>query len=260
MKLFKKLVGRFKITRFGSLFFYREIVLSNGIKLKADITDAFYLKKERDSFDISVIEKIVRPGDNCIDVGANIGLYSIVMARCGYDIGRVYAFEPVKSTFNILKKNIALNDFINILPINKGVGDSKGTKEINITAQSELSSIGNNGRGTIIKKQEIDICSLDEYLTDGIDIRFLKIDVEGFEKQVLYGARNLIEDSKNLVIMLELNEKNLAVLGSSAKEVITFLNGFGYRGYAMNRQKRILEPITEDIQSINYIFSKNEII
>lgn len=127
------------------------------------------------------------PKDACIcDIGANIGnhtLYWYTVRKAK----KIYAFEPVKKTFDILKRNIEINDCGGVLPYNIGLSDEDGSAEI-------MTFRADNLGATHIKKDKdglMRLRTLDSYkIPEKID--FIKIDVEGFEHYVLKGAKETI--------------------------------------------------------------------
>ena len=144
-----------------------------------------------------------------IDVGANIGKYSIMIGRKSDSI-KVISIEASKETFEILKKNIELNNLHNIIPFNIAASDRKGVSDFYLDG---------NGFGTAsslfeIKKQSKKI----RVKTDTLDnvvknlkikkIRLIKMDVEGAEAKVLKGGIKLIERDKPRIIFEALNKKS----------------------------------------------------
>lgn len=264
MKNLKSLFKLFIYKTIGPKIFYRTVNLPDGLKMKVDITDKLgskwiYKKEAPDAFELKLVKKLVHSGDVCIDVGANIGLYTLTMSCSTGETGKVFAFEPSFKTFEILSNNVALNSLRNIVLCRQGISDKVGKSEFFVTIQSGLAGLGNTGRGTVVKKEFIETTTIDEYAKQNniSKIDFLKIDVEGFEGRVLQGAENLLKSQNDLIIMVELDVKNFAAFGFSVTETISFLNNLGYRGWVIDRSGMSLAPIdNKDPIGVNFLFAK----
>jgi FkbM family methyltransferase len=163
------------------------------------------------------LDENLKNGDVFIDVGANIGLLSIHAAISVGDKGKVLAFEAHPETANILEFNKELNqkDNIQIYPI--ALGSEKG--KAMIFNDSEL----NRGGASMVRGQskigvEVDVERLDDMLDTSIIPKIIKIDVEGFEMNVLKGAVRTIQETKP-ILLIEASEKE-----EINQQIITFLN------------------------------------
>lgn len=204
----------------------------NGINYELDMSQHldhsifFGLEEESKNY----IFKTVKSNFNCLDIGANIGEVSLNLAKiCAQ--GKVYSFEPTKNTFEKLNKNIQLNSFNNITAFNFGIGRNEA--EFPIYQFQE----GNDGANRIIMNAEsnqnnileiIKIKSLDQISHEFPKIDLIKIDVEGFENEVIEGALNYIDQHRPILI-IELIDKNLKVNGSSAIELVNKLRKLNYQ-------------------------------
>ncbi len=161
--------------------------------------------------------------DAFIDCGANVGYFS-VLASSLIKQGKIFAFEPVKSTFKILRNNTKKHP--NIIAINKAVGSAPGKTIINL----------NDGGSTIVKikgkeKEEVRITTLDGEFPKGIpNLRVIKIDVEGMEKEVLLGGQELIKRYKPDIIF-EFNYALLYTKNRQYNEVFDLLKKMGYHKF-----------------------------
>ena len=154
-----------------------------------------------------------------IDVGANIGFYSI-LSSSRYD--KIYSFEPNKRNFRVLKRNIDNNKLKNIKILNFGLGESEETLIGNSNTKGELfqtsgfaiSKNNKKGESVLIKKGDNILKLRNTNLT-------IKIDVEGFEPFVLNGLKSTLINNR-CVLQVEIWEKNY-------DEVHNFLKTLGYR-------------------------------
>ncbi|EPS72992.1 hypothetical protein M569_01763, partial [Genlisea aurea] len=130
--------------------------------------------------------------DLILDVGANLGWYAINISKINSDI-KVFAFEPDDDNFRLLNDNITLNNSTNIISINKAVTAGQAGKVVlykypdkNLGRHSLLKTAGLEQKQTLVKTISIDDFILTTNL-NGNNIKLLKIDVEGYEYQVLLG-------------------------------------------------------------------------
>lgn len=155
----------------------------------------------------------IRAGETLIDVGANVGMYSM-MAGVGRG-ATVYSLEPESQNYAVLNQNIASNECTNITAFNIGALDFNGYSVLNMT--------GHKGPGTavhsvqeeldhVLKPKEVNfkqglyVCSLDTFIDElKIKPKHIKIDVDGLEHRVIKGALNTISGKKIQSILIELN-------------------------------------------------------
>lgn len=175
---------------------------------------------------------LIHKGDYVIDVGGNIGAVTLNCAKIVGETGKVYTFEPHKGNFSRLTKNLLLNNFKNIVAINKGLGIKENyatmveVREDNPGMNRIISDNATPSEGV---KSQIEIISLDSYIRENNikEVNMIKIDVEGFEMNVLQGANEtLLKHRPKLFI--ELDDNNLKEQGSSAKALLRFLEKHKY--------------------------------
>ena len=165
----------------------------------------FHIRNEFEPNMVYLSKSLINKTDNVLDIGANIGCTSILFGGLA---NKVVCFEPNPSTFGFLKRNILNSKLKNIEVQNIGLGASAG--------EFEMAFGGNNRSGAFIndyqlapsnhEKAKVRIERLDDVVgkLQLSKIDFMKIDVEGFEKQVLEGAGETIEKNKPVVV-LEMN-------------------------------------------------------
>lgn len=145
------------------------------------------------------------------DVGGNKGDYTL-MLRKSFPDSKITTFEPNPSTYKVLKTNVGDKSKL----INKGVGEKKDELElffdINNTTSVQASSnpeiLKQIAKTTDLTSVKIDVITLDDYVKEN-EIDLLKIDVEGFELEVLNGANTLLKEGKIKIIQFEFNEVNI---------------------------------------------------
>ncbi len=209
--------------------------------------------------EFAIVRQLVSDSDVFVDVGANIGLYTLLASRLVGPHGSVHAFEPLEDAFDLLKRNVRLNKMDNVRLNPAALGESAGEAELYVNQESTLTSLGQTGRGNVLSVKKVPVLTLDEYAAKaGLDtIDFLKIDVEGFEGHVLRGGRAVLERSASLVILCELAEKNYIPLNLSATAVLEWMLAHHYAAWAIEKTGGRLVPlesIRKECNSQNYVF------
>jgi FkbM family methyltransferase len=162
-------------------------------------------------------KEILRPGDLFLDVGANIGSYSIWAAELG---AKVIALEPAPDTFALLEENIALNKYP-ITPIQAAAGAMCGIARFT-SGHDSTNHFARDG------EDEITVLTVDSLIGDQT-LAGMKIDVEGFEIEVLYGCERALSEHRVRLIQLEWNEESLAAVSADRKPIAELLTKYGYR-------------------------------
>ena len=150
------------------------------------------------------------------DIGANIGLTALLMSRLR-TCGRFMAFEPSPSTFGFLEGNLARNDAGNVVPLRLALGRDSGVRgwlqDPTNSSSAHLAHLGESGH------TGVSVVTLDEIVqTHRLIPSFLKIDVEGFEMDVLLGAERTIREH-NPVVFIEINSFTLISYGDQSPKL-----------------------------------------
>lgn len=213
------------------------------------VSIAIYLE-EYEVSEITFIHKMLKPGMVFVDVGANIGLYSVIAAKLVGEKGQVYSFEPASETYNRLQLNISHNKCNNVVPLKMAISEDIGVASMKVVGDgySAWSSLGNTIEGKEVVLQDVQTVSLDsiahEYnLLGNIDL--IKIDVEGWERNVLTGARMVMSESKAPIMMVEFTEENANRNGVSCAELYRFIKECDYELYRYVLESNTLEMLDE---------------
>jgi FkbM family methyltransferase len=174
-----------------------------------------------------ILQQLLRPGMTVLDVGANQGLYTLLVADLVRP-GRVFAFEPQPLLYQQLVANVQVNNLDNVVCNNVAVSNSSGR----LTLQSGAINWGDNRIVTdptpASGQIEINSVSLDENFTER-KVDFLKIDVQGWEAQALLGARRLLEENVDLLVMFELWPYGLLKAGAQPEVLLTIFRDLGFQ-------------------------------
>ncbi|HEX6566761.1 MAG TPA: FkbM family methyltransferase [Chthoniobacterales bacterium] len=176
--------------------------------------------------EIELLKWFVQPDSRIADVGANQGIYTLVLAQLA-SVGHVYAFEPDPTLFASLETNVRRNQVENVTLFNAAAASEPNK----LTLRPGRLHRGNNriisdvsaGAGSI----EVDAITLDQVIPSSkLDV--LKIDVQGFELNVLRGATQLLQQNHALVILFEFWPYGLRKAGTAPEELLDFLRKAGF--------------------------------
>ncbi len=214
----------FSLTRFGER-------LRPPLGLRYTAVTAFLLRDWVEP-ELRELDQLLRPGDVFIDVGANIGLYSLKGARLVGQAGRVLALEPGREAFDHLTDNLLLNAFTWVEPLRLAASDRNGTAVLHhvpLGHDPQAFSLVPNERA--IDGEQVETITLDRLTTikalSRIDL--IKIDVEGAEPMVIAGARDVLARLRP-AILFECNAHlNAGGQGGAAGEAWDLLAECGYR-------------------------------
>lgn len=193
----------------------------------------------------AAIAQLIEPGDTVFDVGAHAGRFSAFVDPLVGDTGRVFAFEPVPESYWMLRENLVLNRCTRVIATQAAVGRATGRATMHLFPR-QFSSWNSLGRPTMktmtgqrlvpIESVQVPCLSLDAFCTEqAIErIDFLKVDVEGFERDVFLGASRLLGQGRIGRICFEISQDPLKGAGLAARDVFETLERFGYGVYAFD--------------------------
>jgi len=186
----------------------------------------FLYKHLSDRDKIGLITRHAKPGMFALDIGANIGFYTILLSRSVGKNGTVYAFEPEENNFNHLKRlTIKLT---NLKLVKAACGEKSGMSYLH---KSEDLNVDHHlyENTEVREKVGVRMVSVDEYLkNERGGIGFVKIDVQGYDCFVLKGMKETLGRSDNAIIIGELWPYGLRQAGSSAEEYLSELSRLGF--------------------------------
>lgn len=222
--------------------------------IQSDIGYSLYLYKKFEQDEIDFVFKKLQQLKSAVifDIGANIGLHSVIWANkvnC-----KIYAFEPSRSTSKLLAENIALHQLennITIFPL--AFSDKKGKADFFQSVDDGYSSLKNTNRKQIINKYEVEVITIDDFINEhGLNkIDFIKIDVEGLEKEVLKGGINSFQKLKPDLFVEIYKGTNS---NKNPEATIGMLVDIGYKAFVF--KNGLLEPyISHSDEFYNYYFT-----
>jgi FkbM family methyltransferase len=176
--------------------------------------------------EISVLRQLLRPGDNVVDIGANIGSHTVALAKAIQPSGRVLAFEPQPKLFQLLASNVTVNGLTNVRLFHAGCGSADEIiriPDINYRANTNYGAIKLNSlrervesdTSTLQHAHEVPVRALDG-LINLPQLRLIKIDVEGMEPDVIRGAEQTIRKFRPILYVEnefpEISERLLEII------------------------------------------------
>ena len=176
--------------------------------------------------------KFVKKDFVCLDIGSNIGYYSVLFASKG---AKVYSFDPVRENYAIQTMTCALNPKLAIELRNCAIGSSSGMISFSVPEQTSLTRINSNSVARGQDARTVELIAIDELYLPKVDV--IKIDVEGAEETVIKGMLDTLQRCKPKLIMIELVEEHLREFGSSIAAVFDLLATQGMSPMVLNDGK-----------------------
>lgn len=223
-----------------------EFNLRNDIKINL-YQDSILSRLIYDGFEkeeTDYVSSVLNEGDVFVDIGANVGLFSLIASRIVGHKGSVVCFEPSPITFTRLVENVKLNDLKNIDLRNIGLSDISNelTFYVSENGYDAWNSFAPSQDDKLESSIRVPVSTLDFELKD-IDkskIKLVKIDVEGWEKFVLYGGKDFLV-KYSPIVMVEFTEENTFNAGYPVHEIYDLMQVFGYVWYTIKKGELIEE-------------------
>lgn len=225
-----------------------DFAVVQGHKMFLDSKDSLGLSINGiyEPFETELIKKEIKPGDVVLDIGANIGYYTLIFAKLVGGNGKVYAFEPDPTNFTLLNKNVEINGYENVVLVPKAVSNRSGKLKLYLSETNKGDHrIYNSYDGR--KFVEIEGVKLDEYFKDySGKIDLIKMDIQGAESIALQGMSELLKKNKSVKILSEFCPLYLKGAGTEPSEYLKLLLEHGFKLYEINERKKKIEPKTPE--------------
>ncbi len=188
--------------------------------------------------EMQVWKSALASGDLFVDVGANVGLYSVLMAEFGCE---VIAFEPIDATADQLEKNLALNGY-EATVMRCALADEPGSMKMAgpDALRQHLVDDDGSAEGTTVP-----VKTLDDVVGERI-VAGLKIDVEGAERMVLLGGSVALSEGRIRLLQLEWNDMAEKNFGEDRRATVELLTGFGYSLFRPD-ERGVLHPLSDAV-------------
>ena len=197
------------------------------------------------SFEREIFESLLKPGIRVVDIGANLGYYTLIAARIVGPEGRVYAFEPEEENFNLLTLAVEKSGYKNIRLLKKAVTERSGRGTLFFSEEHRGDHrIFDNGENR--KRVAIETASLDEAVAHEGKIDVIKIDIEGAEPEALGGMKKILADNKDIKIMSEFYPEGISEAGTAPLDFLKQWQELGFEISLIDEKKRHLRRFSPE--------------
>jgi len=219
-------------------------VTVHGFRLNLDPVDSLELSifQSYEPFETQLLTNEIQPGETIIDVGANIGYYTLLFSKLTGETGRVFALEPDPRNYQILRGNIDQNGRTNVVAFNKAASDTFGESSLYLSPDN----YGDHQAYASDEKRQrivIQTARIDDLISGAVDL--VKLDVQGFEFTALKGMRRLLLNNRAITIFTEFWPAGLHRAGSNAGEFLRFLSSLDFEIFWINEYASRLDPADE---------------
>ncbi|MBI4981597.1 MAG: FkbM family methyltransferase [Candidatus Omnitrophica bacterium] len=239
-------------------------VIVDGDRIILDKFDALRLSinKNYEPEIKRLVKEKIEKGDTALDIGANIGYYTLLFAKLAGNQGRVFAFEPEPNNFQLLKKNIEYNNYSSVTLEPLAVSDRSKRMRLclNKNNQADNRLVDSSMPNSI----DVGATSLDDYFKDySGKIDFVKIDAQGAEAAIIKGMDGILRKNKDIKLLVEFWPFGLKYCGSNADLFLKLLSGYGFDFYEISladiqpvrtSAKALLDTYTEEKQNFTNLF------
>jgi FkbM family methyltransferase len=216
----------------------RTVRLRNGMRIEVDPRDYIGRKIiaegcfEPETFEF--IQSYIQPGMIFLDIGANVGQYTLLGSQLVGPGGKVYAFEPHPILSSVLSRNVGLNECSNVLCEKLAVAEREGVQTLFHSPPNRFGETALVPYAEQTESTPVRTVSVDAYVRSNMieQVDLIKIDVEGAELHVLEGATDLLTGSAGLTLILEFNDGAARRFGHWLADLASFLRA---RGFALYR-------------------------
>jgi FkbM family methyltransferase len=208
---------------------------------RRDRVIAPYIKKHRmwEPLETSILLRCIEPGYRVVDVGANVGYYTLLFSRLVGKTGKVWAFEPEPANYKLLCASVLINDCTNVVCECKAVAERIGTQSLYLSSFNlgDHRLYPSSGRTAC----EVETTTLDEYIADQ-PLDFIKIDTQGSEPRILTGMSGLVENCRTqLGCLIEFSPGLLERSGFGLEAFLALLHSLEARVYWIDVQEKKVE-------------------
>ena len=192
-------------------------------------------------FESQMIVNAARLGDVVLDIGANVGYYTLQLARAVGPNGHIVAFEPDRENFSVLKRNVEMNGYTNVTLVAKAVGAARGKLKLYVSNEN-LGDHRTYDSGEGRPSYEVEVVALDDYQFDRVDV--IKMDIQGAEALAIAGMQQLIAANEGLQIFSEFWPFGLRAAGTEPRGFLRTLRSAGFT-------LRLLDEHSQTVREMN---------
>lgn len=219
-----------------------------------------------ESYETENIKNMISEDMVVLDIGANIGYYTLIFSDLVGNGGVVYAFEPDPDNYMTLTENVKANHCNNVVALSKAVAQKNGSVTLyrneGNRGDHSIHDYTGDKKNTVI----VDCVSLDSYFSQGTKVHFVKMDIQGAEPEAFEGMKRILKENTDIMLLTELMPANYADTGKGAQDFLKMLDHeYGFIVYYVDGTRKKLVRLNEDeIQkkcfggkSINVVLKRN---
>jgi len=198
-------------------------------------------------------KKLLKPGMTILEIGANIGYYTMIESKAIGKKGIIHAFEPSSKNFEFLEKNVSLNNYDDRVKLyNSAVSNVSGTTKLFTPKKMNRSNMLSDNGG---KYESVKSVIIDDFFGKFFNPNFIRMDVEGFEYYIFDGMINTLKRSKNCIIYMEYHPYLIDKDGLDYHKPIELLFSLGFRPiYIVKEYGSLLEETFSYYEPNNVFF------
>jgi FkbM family methyltransferase len=190
----------------------------------------------------------IKPGDVVLDIGANIGYYTLIFAKCVGPTGHVFAYEPEPGNFSLLRENVSTNGYRNVTLCQTAVSDRAGHNRLYLdeanAGDCRLYDSGDGRRAVGVETVRLDDC----LAAFPGKIGFVKMDIQGAEPAALRGMQSLLHAHRPLGLVVEFWPYGIRLFGSNPGDLLRMLTRNGFALWNLDeRRGRILPTCVSEL-------------
>jgi len=217
-----------------------------GFKMKRGRTTRYMvLTGEYEEGLMVLMKKEIKLGMNVFDLGANIGVFTLLASKLVGESGHVFSFEPEPYLFKVLKENINLNNLNNVSVYQTAISDKVGTTNFSINLEQDGDN-RLNSKTMNVNNLKVKTTTIDEFCKENsLKIDFLKLDIQGSEPKALKGMKQTLTSSTNIKIVTEFFPSAMRDTNSSPEEYLSNLEKYGFKIMKIGNEKNQLRQINK---------------
>jgi FkbM family methyltransferase len=217
-----------------------------NIEPNSETSRSLFITGRYEPNEFCVLDRVLKPGMTFVDVGANVGLYSVFASRKVSPQGTVLAVEASSRECAQLRRNVELNALANINVVKTAVTDRTGETDLMVAPAPHggHNTLGGFAYGTPVERKErVTAARLDDIIREQRVVRVdvIKMDIEGAEFAALHGAEQTLRRFQPL-LLLEISDRSLQHQNANSAQLLDYVMSFGYGLYAFDPQTGLPMP------------------
>ncbi len=240
-------------------------IANTGLRFNLNLCEIesgnLFFGRDFEDIETDAVRALLAPGDCVIDGGSHMGLFSLIAAQQVGPSGSIHAFEANPDVHAMFLTNLKLNQVRTVKANLLALAEQPGEMTFCINEDTSLSSLTDTGRGRVARRITVHATNLDEYVrTHSLPpVKFLKLDLEGFEWDALRGATELIARNPEMAILCELAPRNLIPRKIHTADVLAWVHGQGLAVWEIDLAQRRLVRLEGNMPGCghrNYFFAR----